>query len=250
MNPSNQGTPRFFADVGIVQGMRVLDLGCGTGDVTRLVARLVGPTGAVVGVDRDENAVATAREQQAEAGSGGVTYLTCDVSIGLPVEDRFDAIVGRRVLMYLPDPAATLAQILPSLRPGGLVAFQEHAAPGMPVSAAPLPLHAKVHRWMWDTVAREGGNVSMGLTLPTLFKRTGLVVEQVRAEAVLFPPDVPSALTPIIRAMMPRIVAQAVASEAEIEIETLDQRLEHERREINAAVLWDMAYLASARKPL
>ena len=46
-------TRRLFVDAGIGPGMRVLDLGCGVGDVSLLLADLVGPTGEVVGVDRD-----------------------------------------------------------------------------------------------------------------------------------------------------------------------------------------------------
>ena len=66
---------------------------------------------------------------------------------------------------------------------------------------------------------------------------------------MLFAPETPSPLAPTVRAMMPRIVAHGVATEAEIGVETLDGRLEQERREMGAALLWDMAYLASARKP-
>ncbi len=249
MNPANDATPRFLENIGITHGMRILDLGCGPGDMTRLVAHLVGSTGTVVGVDRDEGVLTSARAQQKEAGSSAIAYMVGDLSAALPPQQPFDAIVGRRVLMYLPDPFATLARLLHNLKPGGLVAFQEHAATGMPVSTAPAPLHTQVHRWMWGTVAREGGDISMGLTLSALLRRAGLIVEQVRAEAVLFDPDAPSALAQTVRAMMPRIVMHMVATEAEIDVETLDQRLEQERRNIDAALLWDMAYFVSARKP-
>ena len=54
-------TERLFRDAGITSGMRVFDGGSGVGDVALLVARLVGPHGSVVGVDRDGSAVQTAR---------------------------------------------------------------------------------------------------------------------------------------------------------------------------------------------
>jgi tRNA A58 N-methylase Trm61 len=59
-------TERFFREAGIGPGQRVLDLGSGVGDVAMLVAGLVGPTGSVVGVERDPRSLtrATARIQK------------------------------------------------------------------------------------------------------------------------------------------------------------------------------------------
>src|SRR5690606_4206862 len=53
---------------GIRKGMRVLDLGCGVGDVSLLAAWLVGPSGFVLGVDRSADALAAARRRAREAG--------------------------------------------------------------------------------------------------------------------------------------------------------------------------------------
>ncbi|MFN0092543.1 MAG: methyltransferase domain-containing protein [Acidimicrobiales bacterium] len=61
-------TRAFFVGAGIAAGMTVLDLGCGAGDVSLLVAELVGPRGRVVGVDADEAILATARQRAASAG--------------------------------------------------------------------------------------------------------------------------------------------------------------------------------------
>jgi ubiquinone/menaquinone biosynthesis C-methylase UbiE len=61
-------TRAFFQGAGVAPGMRVLDVGCGAGDVSLLVAKLVGRTGAVVGVDRSSDAVEIARQRSAAAG--------------------------------------------------------------------------------------------------------------------------------------------------------------------------------------
>ena len=55
-------TERLLREAGIAPGMRVLDLGCGAGDVALLAAEMVGPNGAVVGIDRNDDALAAARE--------------------------------------------------------------------------------------------------------------------------------------------------------------------------------------------
>src|SRR5215471_20485532 len=61
-------TERFFCEAGIGPGQRVLDLGSGMGDVAMLVARLVGSSGEVFGVERDANSVERAKARVAAAG--------------------------------------------------------------------------------------------------------------------------------------------------------------------------------------
>ena len=61
-------TERLFRDAGVGPGQRVLDVGSGVGDVAMLAARLVGPTGTVVGVERDAGTLTKARERVVEAG--------------------------------------------------------------------------------------------------------------------------------------------------------------------------------------
>src|SRR5258708_36569471 len=61
-------TERFFREAGIGPGQRVLDIGSGVGDVAMLAAKLVGPSGEVVGVERDPRSIARARSRVSEAG--------------------------------------------------------------------------------------------------------------------------------------------------------------------------------------
>jgi cyclopropane fatty-acyl-phospholipid synthase-like methyltransferase len=61
-------TERFFRETGIERGQRVLDLGSGVGEVAMLLAKIVGPSGDVVGVERDRRSISRAKERVAEAG--------------------------------------------------------------------------------------------------------------------------------------------------------------------------------------
>lgn len=109
---------------GLKKGAHVLDLGCGVGDVSLLAGNLVGPSGSVLGVDRSQDARKTAERRAVEEGqSRWVRFTSADLAAFVP-EREFDAIIGRLILMYLPDPAATLRHLVGSLRPGGIVAFQ------------------------------------------------------------------------------------------------------------------------------
>src|SRR2546422_8102696 len=90
-------TERLFREAGIGPGQRVLDLGSGVGDIAMLAARLVGPSGVVVGIERDERAIARARARVAESGLRNVTFTQSDARevVG---ERPFDAAVGRFIL--------------------------------------------------------------------------------------------------------------------------------------------------------
>src|SRR5262249_61164878 len=96
-------TERLFREAGIGRGQRILDLGSGVGDVAMLAARLVGPSGEVVGVERDSRSVARARTRVADAGFNNVSLTESDVR-QLPVDQLFDAVIGRFILQFLPDP--------------------------------------------------------------------------------------------------------------------------------------------------
>src|SRR5207249_8603211 len=94
-------TKRLFREAGIGPGQRVLDLGSGVGDVAMLAARLVAPSGEVVGVERDTRSITRAKARVADAGLPNVTFTQSDVS-QIASTRLFDAGVGRFILMYLP----------------------------------------------------------------------------------------------------------------------------------------------------
>ncbi len=72
----------FLRNAGIEPGMHVLDVGCGAGDLTFLVADLVGPSGRVVGVDSSSDAVSAARARSKKAGLTHVEFIQADLSTG------------------------------------------------------------------------------------------------------------------------------------------------------------------------
>src|SRR5689334_7211963 len=117
-------TLRLFEQAGISEGMRVLDLGSGVGDVSFAARKLVGEPGEVLGIDLSELAVGEAQQRAKSAGLRNVQFLAADLD-NFRSEKKFDAVVGRLVLMYPPDPAATLRSLLPSVTPRAIFAFQE-----------------------------------------------------------------------------------------------------------------------------
>jgi ubiquinone/menaquinone biosynthesis C-methylase UbiE len=75
-----QWSEQFFLSAGLEPGMRVLDLGCGMGDVSLLAAKLVGPSGRVTGIDRDRVVIEKARERiRDEASDAQIELLHTDL---------------------------------------------------------------------------------------------------------------------------------------------------------------------------
>jgi hypothetical protein len=91
-----------------------------------LVARLVGPSGEVVAIERDPKSIAKARARVTEAGFHNVSFNESNVDEILAVKP-FDAAVGRFILMYLPDPVAALRLISQVVRPEECLFFRNHA---------------------------------------------------------------------------------------------------------------------------
>jgi SAM-dependent methyltransferase len=177
-------TERFFREAGIVPGARVLELGSGMGDVAMLVADLVGPSGEVVGVERDAESVARARARVAAAGHRNVSFIHADLH-QIDQHHPFDAAVGRFILMFLPDPLGALRGLSKLVRPGGVLAFQEPTWVPLLAMGSPLPLWSMTLAAIHQTFVRSGVNPEMGPELFHLFQRAGLPAPAMKMEIPL-----------------------------------------------------------------
>src|SRR5215467_5582931 len=95
-------TERLFRQAGIGPGQRVLDLGSGVGDVSMLLARIVGPSGEVVRIERDASSIARAEARLTAAGLHNVSFVQTDVG-EIRSDKPFDAAVGRFILFHRSD---------------------------------------------------------------------------------------------------------------------------------------------------
>src|SRR5712671_227119 len=120
-------TARLLREAGLTPGMRVLDLGCGSGDVAMLAAELVGPNGAFVGIDRSAEALAVARER-ATAGYANIEFRE-SAAEDFVDQAPFDLAIGRYVLVHQGNPPPSsgrprrmcgVAGLLPSMRSGSM----------------------------------------------------------------------------------------------------------------------------------
>jgi SAM-dependent methyltransferase len=166
-------TEGLFRTAGLREGWRVLDLGSGVGDVAMLTASIVGSSGSVVGVERDARSVRRARDRAAEAGLANLTFLEGDVA-AIPDAEPFDAVVGRFILQFVPDPVATLRSVARVLRPHGIVAIQEVAWTPARAANSHLPLWSACASVVHEAIRRAGARTDPGLTLHRVFQEATL----------------------------------------------------------------------------
>ena len=178
-------TERLFREAGIGPGHRVLDLGSGMGDVSMLVAKLVGPSGEVVGIERDATSIERAQARVAAAGLRNVSFLNTDVN-NVVTDQPFDA-VGRP---FHPDVSSgsrfcAAVRCLALVRPGGVLAFHEPSWIPMLALGDRLPLWSCVLRSIHETILRSGANPEMGLALYSIFQEIGLPAPKMHLEIPL-----------------------------------------------------------------
>ena len=117
-------TERLLRNAQIGPGMRVLDLGCGAGDVSFLAAQFVGPTGLVVGIDRSREVLGLAAERAQAAGLRNISFEQASVE-AFSSPEPFDLVVGRYILIHQADPVGFLRAAARLVSPGGCIAFHE-----------------------------------------------------------------------------------------------------------------------------
>lgn len=135
-------------------GARVLDIGCGCGQTSVALARLVGQAGAVTGVDLSRAMLAVARARAVPAAAAATEFLELDAQSGALGQAVYDAAFSRFGVMFFEDPEAAFRNILGALKPGGRLAFVcwrpieqniwmrgplEAALPLLPLQAPPEP---------------------------------------------------------------------------------------------------------------
>jgi SAM-dependent methyltransferase len=212
--------------------MRVLDIGCGSGDVTRLAGELVGSAGSVLGIDTDADSVGFATERAAQLGTANVAFEVGDAA-SYAQPEMFDALVGRFVLMHQPSPVETLAAAARAVRPGGIVMFLESHMTALldaPHSFPHSPLYDEVVRWKCRVVA-VGADVEAGLGLYRTFHLAGLPPPEMHMEApVAGGPDSPiyRYMAESIRSMLSLAESHAIGGFDPDGVATLEARLRDE----------------------
>ncbi len=221
-------TFRLCQRAGITTGMRVLDIGSGAGDVALTVAELVGKSGQVVGVDVNPAILETARQRAVDAGQSNVEFIAADART-IDFEEKFDALVGRFVLMYMADPVMALEKLIPHIKPGGIVAFHEPEYTLYPAYPHPdTPLMNQLYQWISDVFKHSGAHLDMGMGLYRTFIEVGLPPPEMHLQTPIGAEGKWGGyryMATIFQSLLPLIEKYGIASAKEVGIETLSERL-------------------------
>ncbi len=245
-------TDRFFRSAGITPGMRVLDVGSGVGDVAMVAGDIVGPGGAVLGIDRDATGLEVATQRAMHQGLGRWVSFQASQLDEFSSDEPFDAIVGRFILMYQSDAAATLRRLLRSVKPGGIVVFHEMDFSRGESSDPPCALWDQAYRLVGEVFRRAGAPPDFGRRMAKTYLDAGLPFPIVAAESVVGGGKgsyVYPWISYTLQTIAPRIAGLGIETDMVID-DSLASRLEAAVVAAQSQILGPIQYGAWTRKPL
>jgi ubiquinone/menaquinone biosynthesis C-methylase UbiE len=207
---------RLFDQIGLANGSRVVEIGCGPQGCLELLSSRVGPSGSVVGVELSEHAVQLARQFLLERRIDNVEVRRGDAAAtGLPRE-WFDLATARLVLVNIPEPEKIVAEMVALVRSGGVVALHE-ADWSVHVCDPPLPAWDRLKQALVSYSEVKGIDLYIARRIPRMLRNAGLADVQVNPLIHIYGPD--HSRRPIFlqfaNNLRDRIVAEGLISEAE-----------------------------------
>ena len=224
-------TTRLCRQAGITSGMCVLEIGSGAGDVALSLAGLVGPTGKVIGVDINATILDTARQRAADADVRNVEFVAGDARM-IDFPDKFDAIVGRFVLMYMANPVEAFANLVTHLKPGGIAAFQEPEYTLYPSFLHPdTPLMNQLIEWILGVFQHSGAHLDMGIGLYRAFVDAGLPPPEMHLQSPIGAAERWAGyryMATIFQSLLPLLEKYGLATAEQVGVDTLAERIRQE----------------------
>jgi SAM-dependent methyltransferase len=228
-------TAGLLSAAGIGPGMRVLDLGTGLGHVAFQLAEMVGPEGSVVGVDREAPLLAVAEQRRT---AENVRFVEADVRTA-SFDEPFDAIVCRLLLFHLPDAVDVLRHHHANLVADGLMVALDFDI-GSSRTEPEVPLATRARGWIEAAFRAARANPRVGPRLIPMLRDAGFADVAgfgIQGYIPAGDPSGPPLLAGVVRSLANQIVAGGIATEAEIGLDTFEQRLAQELLDADAVLL-------------
>jgi ubiquinone/menaquinone biosynthesis C-methylase UbiE len=230
-------TERLLSSAGIRTGMRLLDIGCGAGDVSLLAAQLVGSSGAVVAADRSPDAIALARERARQAGLLNIEFKVA--ALDDLTDADFDAVVGRFVLVHQNDPVAFIKKAASLLRINGILAFQEPNLTNKYTTLPRAPAIELAGDMIRSVAYRYLKNYDAGARLAEHFFNAGLPCPKMFGGSIVDGGGEPAFYTWLAATLLnllPQIERMGLATDKLPTLEDLEQRLRADVRDAHSQV--------------
>jgi SAM-dependent methyltransferase len=210
-------TRAHLDDAGIREGMTCIDVGCGGGHVTQVLAEMVGPSGRVVGIDFDPVKLAAATAEAEGAGFGNIEFRAADV-LQWREPSTYDVVYGRFILSHVPDSAGLLANMRDALRPGGVVVLEDIDFSGgfcHPENDG-YRRYSELYR---AVVERRGGDANLGKRLFELCCAAGFDDVRVRVVHLVHTGHQPEKAMALItlQNIVSSVLSESLATESELQ---------------------------------
>jgi 2-polyprenyl-3-methyl-5-hydroxy-6-metoxy-1,4-benzoquinol methylase len=209
------GTAALLGRAGLAPGMTTVDLGCGGGNVTIEIARLIAPALAT-GIDMDEVKLALAREAATARGIANVQFRAMNLH-DWHEPAAYDVVYARFVLQHLSQPVQILRQMWEAVRPDGVVIVEDADFDGW-ASYPPSPGLDFFTRTYAEVIRRSGGDHSMARKLYAYFMEAGIGRPEVQVNQPVYIDGEGKALPwTTLEATADLIVVESIASRDEVE---------------------------------
>jgi SAM-dependent methyltransferase len=244
----HEHTVALLANVGVQPGWRALELACGPRGVLELLARRVGPTGAITGLDINPLHVAQARRHATSLGLRNVSVIQADARRTALPAASFDLVYARLILINIPDPEDVVAEMVRLVKPGGWIACEE-ADGGAMLCHPPHPAFTRLTHTLNALYRHDGADLLIGRRLPELLDAAGLVDVGVEARADVPPCGQPrrTVILDILQAMRPKIIEQGLLTA--VEHDQLDRNARAHLDDPHTLVMPHLSFMAWGRKP-
>jgi 2-polyprenyl-3-methyl-5-hydroxy-6-metoxy-1,4-benzoquinol methylase len=229
-------TERLLRAAGVSEGMRVLDVYCGRGDVAMVAADRVGPSGTVVGIDPSVAAIRYAESRSAANGYLNIEYRLADLTDAYLSTSLFDVVVCRHVVIGQREPVKFLRSASHLVRSGGILALHEMDMSRDIRSSPPLPMLRVVNETIHTALERSGVILDAGGRFADLFDEADLPSPHLFSESVIATGadrSVFGLITGVLRSLMPHLTEAEVA---ELGIETLELQLRQDAQDLRSQV--------------
>jgi 2-polyprenyl-3-methyl-5-hydroxy-6-metoxy-1,4-benzoquinol methylase len=211
------GTEALFHRVGLRDGLRVVELGCGSGNTACWVAQQVAPSGSVVAIDIARDQVEQARQQAQSRNVRNIEFQVADAYSPRLPEGAFDLVYCRLVLMHLTRPAAALGAMRALARPGGQVVCEEMDL-GCWLCDPPAAAMTRFFALNAALGERRGENFCLGASLHRLFREVGFARPEVGANfALALRGEQKQLLGMTFAEFAPELVQEGLASQEEVD---------------------------------
>jgi ubiquinone/menaquinone biosynthesis C-methylase UbiE len=165
-------TTQLLERVGLIRGMKCLDVGCGGGQVAILLASIIGPEGRVVGTDTDAEILVLAKEDAKAAKATNVEFQQQD-ACACVWHEEFDVGYARFLLSHLNDPKDCLAAMVEACAPGGRIVIEDTDFAGS-FCYPPCDAYDRYKELYQELLQRRGGDSNIGAKLPAILRRAGI----------------------------------------------------------------------------